>query len=257
MLTEEYMKPFIRIPNEKMGEFIQYFDSFNYGKSMLETIPDNGYGYTDNLRYPTVVLFSINIIHYITGDYSSEMARILLRKIPQMNIVLADAKWLPNLQDCWPNLEKFTRKEFKYTKSINYLESFIEAIPDGYVLRRMNEGDITSEVMINEIISKFFKDTNQFLKNGISFGIFHNNSLTSFACSVLEIDKYVDIQIETKQEYRRNGLATALGAKITQFALKNNLIPIWVSMNEPSSLLAEKIGYSDPTPFSMYYWKEE
>ena len=66
----------------------------------------------------------------------------------------------------------------------------------------------------------------------------------------------IEVEVDTKEEYRRNGLATACAAKLIIECLKRNLYPSWDAQNKWSVALAEKLGYHYSHAYTAYeMWK--
>ena len=53
----------------------------------------------------------------------------------------------------------------------------------------------------------------------------------------------IEIQIDTKREYRRKGLASISGAALILECLERGLYPSWDAQNKESVILAKKLGY--------------
>lgn len=53
----------------------------------------------------------------------------------------------------------------------------------------------------------------------------------------------IEIEIDTKEEYRRKGLAYCSAAKLILECLDRDLYPSWDAQNPWSVALAEKLGY--------------
>jgi GNAT superfamily N-acetyltransferase len=53
----------------------------------------------------------------------------------------------------------------------------------------------------------------------------------------------IEIEIDTREDYRRKGLAYVCGARLILECLERNLYPSWDAHNRWSVALAEKLGY--------------
>ena len=63
------------------------------------------------------------------------------------------------------------------------------------------------------------------------------------ASSYSTYDKGIEIEIDTREDHRRKGLAYACGAKLILECQKRDLYPSWDAQNKSSVALAEKLGY--------------
>jgi len=62
----------------------------------------------------------------------------------------------------------------------------------------------------------------------------------------------IEIQIDTREDHRRKGLAAACGAALILECLKRGIYPGWDAANMESVRLAEKLGYRLKGPY--YTW---
>ena len=62
----------------------------------------------------------------------------------------------------------------------------------------------------------------------------------------------IEIEIDTREDYRRKGLAFAAGAGLILECLKRGLYPSWDAQNKWSAALAKKLGYHDSHAYTAY-----
>ena len=62
----------------------------------------------------------------------------------------------------------------------------------------------------------------------------------------------IEIEIDTKTEHRRKGLASVCGAKLILECLDRDLYPSWDAQNMWSVGLAEKLGYHYSHTYTAY-----
>ena len=62
----------------------------------------------------------------------------------------------------------------------------------------------------------------------------------------------IEIEIDTKEECRRRGLALACGARLILECLDRGLYPSWDAANLDSVRLAEKLGYRFDRAYTAY-----
>lgn len=62
----------------------------------------------------------------------------------------------------------------------------------------------------------------------------------------------IEIEIDTKPDYRGRGLATACGAALILECLRRGLYPSWDAHDLRSVALAEKLGYHRDHPYPVY-----
>ena len=100
----------------------------------------------------------------------------------------------------------------------------------------------------------FWTDAESFLKHGVGFSLFCDNELASTAYSAYVHDNFLEIGIETIEEYRGRGLAQSVCSALIDYCLQNNLDPVWSCRleNTASCKLAQKLGF-EPVSKRTYY----
>lgn len=97
-----------------------------------------------------------------------------------------------------------------------------------------------------------FRDYADYKSRGIGVAILHNGKLVAGASPYAIYDNGIEIEIDTKPEYRRKGLATICGAKLILECLERNIYPSWDAHDLRSVALAEKLGYHLSHPYAAY-----
>jgi len=62
----------------------------------------------------------------------------------------------------------------------------------------------------------------------------------------------IEIEIDTKEEYRRRGLARICGARLILECLDRGLYPSWDAQNPGSAALAKQLGYRMEGTYTAY-----
>lgn len=125
------------------------------------------------------------------------------------------------------------------------LEKAAASLPDQYVLSMIDERlyqMCKTEAWSADLVSQF-SSYEKYHELGIGVVICKDNLIVSGASSYSRYQNGIEIEIDTKEEYRRRGLAYACGAKLILECLKRNLYPSWDAQNKGSVALAEKLGY--------------
>ena len=63
----------------------------------------------------------------------------------------------------------------------------------------------------------------------------------------------IEVEIDTRPDHRRRGLATACGARLILECLDRGLYPSWDAIDLRSAALAEKLGYRRGDPYPVYW----
>ena len=88
-----------------------------------------------------------------------------------------------------------------------------------------------------------FADYNMYETYGLGAIILKDGEPVSGASSYTSYHGGIEIEIDTKEEYRRKGLAYICGAKLILECLERGWYPSWDAQNKWSVALAEKLGY--------------
>jgi len=95
--------------------------------------------------------------------------------------------------------------------------------------------------------------TYQDYKNrGLGFVILHGDAIVSGATSYTVYDQGIEIEIDTKEEYQRRGLALICASRLILECLDKGLYPSWDAANLKSLALAEKLGYHFDKAYVTY-----
>lgn len=62
----------------------------------------------------------------------------------------------------------------------------------------------------------------------------------------------IEIEIDTREDFRKRGLAYICGAKLILECLKRNIFPSWDAHNTASARLAEKLDYYFDYAYTAY-----
>lgn len=134
------------------------------------------------------------------------------------------------------------------------LSEYIEKLPEGYVLKKIDEqfyNSVKHEKWSRDLCSQFLT-YEDYEKYGLGFVVLHHDEVVCGASSYTIYDKGIEIEIDTKEEYRRKGLAAACASKLILECLNKGLYPSWDAANRASVALAEKLGYHFDKEYVTY-----
>ena len=91
------------------------------------------------------------------------------------------------------------------------------------------------------------------LEESIVYGVTGKNEIQSFAMTFAVSDKYMELGVWTKKEYRRNGLSYSCSNRLIDKIISEGKIPVWGAdrSNIASLRLAEKLGFEK---IYEYFW---
>ena len=134
------------------------------------------------------------------------------------------------------------------------LRSFTRALPDGYVLRRIDRGlyeECRKHDWSRDLVS-LYSGYEEYEKKGLGVLALLDGIPVSGASSYSRYEGGIEIEIDTRAEYRRQGLAAACGAELILLCLDRGLYPSWDAQNPWSMALAEKLGYHFDHEYTAY-----
>ncbi len=135
----------------------------------------------------------------------------------------------------------------KLQRIINNLDKNIE-------LRLIDE-EIYNELRKNQWskdLCSQFNNYEDYKNRGIGVAAIVDGLVVSGASSYTVYKKGIEIEIDTREDYRRRGLALACGAMLILECLKRGLYPSWDAQNKGSVALSEKLGYHFDKEYTAY-----
>lgn len=126
-----------------------------------------------------------------------------------------------------------------------YLESIVSSLDKDCDLRLIDEPlyhMCASEPWSSDLVAQF-KDYEEYRRLGLGAVILKDNRIVSGASSYSRYRDGIEIEIDTREEYRRRGLACICGARLILECLDRKLYPSWDAHTRASVALAEKLGY--------------
>jgi len=134
------------------------------------------------------------------------------------------------------------------------LAAYARSLPDGFSLAPFDEAicRMANEESWSRDFCALFHNPADFVARGLGVAVLCQGRPVSGASSYLVCDGGIEIEIDTKPEFRQCGLATACGAQLILESLKRGLYPSWDAYDLRSVALAEKLGYHLDHPYVIY-----
>lgn len=188
---------------------------------------------------------------FYAGTPSEALVRLKPENCRQDFIIMVpqNDSWAELIEKCYGDkAKKVTRYAIKKEKDIFnvfHLEQAVSKLPEGYELKLLEKQEYNlcrNNPWANDLVSQF-KDYNTYKKLGLGAVILKDGELVAGASSYSRYNKGIEIEIDTREDHRRKGLAYGCGAKLILECLKRDLYPSWDAQNKWSLDLAEKLGY--------------
>ena len=250
----------VKIPSNRVKKYYKYFDEYKYARRFIDqmkTYPRANL-WIDRENEPTLLYFQMPWINIISGDHTSPQVDDLLDKVETALLFYPNPEWKKVLQERFGDiLEEFTHRTYKSEKlDLTNARKYIKPLPEGYHLERVNQE--TAQYIDDHLhaFSLTWETVGNYGKNGLGYCIRHGDKVVSHAGSIFPYTKHLEIQVDTDPDYRGNGYATIVCAKLVEHCLLNDITPYWEAHTEISAKIAEKLGFNDPQLYDLFMKKE-
>ncbi|MBQ7795801.1 MAG: GNAT family N-acetyltransferase [Lachnospiraceae bacterium] len=186
--------------------------------------------------------------------------RLRMKKIGQEFLILVpkDEAWADEIEAVFgEKARRIVRYAIKKEQDVFdrvKLENAAESLGGEYELRVIDEklyDACLKESWSHDLVSNF-ADYETYKKLGLGIAAVKDGHLVAGASSYSVYNGGLEIEIDTKQEFRRRGLAYACGARLILECLDRGLYPSWDAHNRQSVALAEKLGYHFDYEYMAY-----
>lgn len=229
-------------------------------RGSVSAIVDSSMGrvFADSRWEPRVALAALDF-HFLAGDPFNETALPLIRLLKPGAIVIAPTPdWQRLLADVYPGeLALYPREAFEVGGfDIDKLRRFCQELPGGFELRSVRVGEVEKFASdLDPALVNNFRSPEEFISRGVGLGLWHQDTFVAGASSAAIGKGKLEIEVQTRPEFRRRGFATAVAAALILYCLEHRLEPCWDAANEPSSALARKLGFRSTGKYNAYVLK--
>ncbi len=188
----------------------------------------------------------------------------LVRNIPEnfaSPFILAvpqNEAWAQMIEKVHPTSERFMRYAIKKEPGVfnpEKLRENVRKLDENYSIQPIDEAlyhKIREYDWTRDLCSQF-PTYEAFKTIGMGFVVLHQGEIVCGASSYTVYDGGIEIEIDTHENYRRQGLALACASRLILECLDRNLYPSWDAANKASVALAEKLGYHFEREYVTYY----
>lgn len=207
--------------------------------------------YADDLNKPTAAMAIIGDFTFFAGKPSIELISYKPVWCTQnfMIMVPQNEYWESLITQFYGEkakiVSRYAIKKEPHIFNQEKLEKAVASLPEQYTLSMIDKRlyqMCKTEAWSADLVSQF-SSYEKYYELGLGVVICKDNLIVSGASSYSRYQEGIEIEIDTKKEYRRKGLAYVCGAKLILECLKRNLYPSWDAQNKGSVALAEKLGY--------------
>lgn len=224
--------------------------------------------YVDSLENPASAMIMLGDFCYFAGTPDEEL--ILLKpwrarenrpqdeNEPEAILVPQNESWGARIERCFgARAKKVTRYAIKKEPGVfdrEKLQAAVDACPDGYVLQMIDEKlfhRCRKIAWCRDWVAQY-EDYSLYEKHGLGAAALKHGAPVAGASSFSGYLGGIEVEIITREDHRRKGLAYACGAKLILECLKRGWYPSWDARTKWSVALAEKLGYHFDHAYDAY-----
>lgn len=218
--------------------------------------------YAEDCEHPNSALVILGDFCFLAGEPSAELVAYKPEDYKKNYIIMVPENdtWSALIEEQYKSgAQKNSRYAIKKDAG-NFnkenLEKVITDIPEGYELRLINKNlydACLSEEWSADFVSNY-TDYAMFEKLGLGVLMVKKDTdeIVAGASSYSSYKEGIEIEIVTREDHRRRGLAYRCAAKLILECLKKNLYPSWDARTKISVALAEKLGYEYSHEYVAY-----
>lgn len=217
--------------------------------------------YTNNVNDPTAAIALLGDFGFLAGQADAEFLHKLKGDICKRDFLILvpqNEAWKAVIETCYgENCRKVTRYAFKKEAEcfdIPRLEGLVRGLPKEYRLTMIDQQWYSYCRRTNwcqDFVAQFDSYA-QYAQHGLGVLILKDGIPVSGAASYSAYRSGIEVEIDTREDHRRKGLATVCGARLILECRKRNLCPSWDAQNLWSAALAQKLGYCFSHEYTAY-----
>lgn len=183
------------------------------------------------------------------------------RQIPELSLHYDPQAWESKLDIVLPGRSPLQALRRYYTFS-HIKVDWRRMLPADCEMRRMDE-QLLADARLENIqqvvgwVRSFWPTQRDFLDTGFGFCLLEGQAIASWCLSVYASGIHFELGLATTLRYRGRGFATLTAAACVEHCAARGLVPHWHCWedNLPSIRVAEKVGFVDPTQYTVYRFK--
>jgi RimJ/RimL family protein N-acetyltransferase len=140
---------------------------------------------------------------------------------------------------------RFCIAQKDYDFDLDLLQRYIDALPPGFEMVRFDKRMYDEAMSANwsKEFCETFDSAEDYLKRGFGFAVLKDGEFVSGTSTMTVYDGGTELQVATREDFRRKGLALPCAAAMVKECAERNIRPCWDAANETSKHMALKLGY--------------
>lgn len=215
----------------------------------------------NDMKNPTAAIALLGDFGFLAGRADTEFLLALKRTVCKRDFLILvpqNESWNRVIEVCYgANCRRVTRYAFKKEPEsfdLPKLEGLVKGLSKEYQLTMIDQRWYSycgQTSWCKDFVSQYER-FERYSDLGLGVLILKDGVPVSGASSYSSYRSGIEVEIDTREDYRRKGLATVCGAKLILECLKRNLYPSWDAQNPWSAALAEKLGYRFSYEYTAY-----
>ena len=214
--------------------------------------------FTDSPNRPASAAAFLGDFCFLAGEPNRELVQYGPKERDFLFIVPGSRGWAELIGRCHGSAAKrVVRYAFKKEPGVfdrTRLQAAVDGLPKGYDLRRMDETLFwrCKEIKWCRDWVSQYENYPMYQRYGLGAVILEDGDPVSGASSYSGYRGGIEIEIDTREDHRRRGLAFVCGAKLILDCLARDWYPGWDAQNPWSAALAGKLGYHLESEYEAY-----
>ncbi len=215
--------------------------------------------YVDDAAQPNSAAAVLGDFCFLAGAPSLDFLTFLTEEACQnFSLIVPANSALGDCIECFfeERAKRFTRYATKKDTAFDLqkLGKMAEAVPAGLTLVPIEEEIFSMAKALEwsqDLVSQY-RDYEAYREKGIGTALLYQGELVAGASSYSVYKDGIEIEIDTRADWRRNGLARICGAALIQRCLDKKIYPSWDAHNKASLALAMQLGYQFDHSYTAY-----
>lgn len=219
-----------------------------------------GIAYSDCEKSPVSAQISVGDFICFAGEVNESLVRNRPHNLRSEFSILVpqNDQWQAAIEhihkDNATRIVRYSTKKQPDLFNIKKLGKIVSQLEAPYTLKLIDNAlysEIISSNWAVDLCSNF-NSYRDFAEHGLGVVVIKNGEIVSGASSYTYYRDGIEIEIDTREDERRKGLALACGARLILECLERGLYPSWDAHDKRSLMLAEKLGYQFNEEYTAY-----
>jgi hypothetical protein len=213
--------------------------------------------YVDDPDHPSAFVLRNGVFNYYAGDPHGPGVEAVLAQLEPYTLIMPSAPgWLEAIQARYgEQVQPFERYSFSSEGLSQARLDHLWQISRHCEHIRPIDVDFVGRLWGQDywLDLSEFESPQDFNERGFGFMIYRSGKLAGAAWSSLVCSQGIEVSVFVQDDYRRQGMALALCARLLSLCLELGLQAHWDAANLESCALATKLGYKFAESYTAYY----